>query len=155
MYNIDDLKVVLATEEMADSLLEAIKLLPIENSIFLDKMPNKKELLEFINNPMVYLFITYYKNDIMGYSMCYFRTSITADFHWGVCRKSKYITRMIRDSFNILKEMPVSFLGFVPSWNEKSEKISKMMGFKRVGTVPEYYHDKTDAILYHYKNEVK
>lgn len=153
MYQKELLTVKQANVRNASELLEGIHSMPLENSLFLDSLPTMDVIEYILNDPLTYTFMTYYDGELMGYSMCNFRNTATVDFHWGICRKHKYITKMIEQSFYIIKKMPVNFLGFVPANNKLSEKITNKIGFERVGVIKGYYHDGTDANLYQYSKE--
>ena len=60
---------------------------------------------------------------------------------------------MIKQSFNVIKEMPVNFLGFVPEDNVLSKKITEKIGFEYVGVIKNYYKGGLDALMYQYSNK--
>ena len=153
MYDESKLVLYKAGTQHIDALLEGITSLPMRHSVFLDGVPERNAVERIINDPANYVFLTYHEGELMGYSLCNFRTSATADFHWGVCRKHKYITKMIKQSFNVIKEMPVNFLGFVPEDNVLSKKITEKIGFEYVGVIKNYYKGGLNALMYQYSNK--
>ncbi len=115
---------------------------------------SEEEIKRIIARADVFFFNVYYEKMLIGYILLELRSTRTADFHWGVIKKSKYLPRIIEDVFKQCCKMEIdNFIGWTPSENKLALKVAKNMGFEKLNEIPCYYKNGEAVTLSIYKNK--
>jgi len=115
---------------------------------------SEEDIKMIITRPHTIFFNVYYEKTLIGYILLELRSIRTADFHWGVIKKNKYLPRIIEDVFKQCCKMEIdNFIGWTPSNNKLALKVAEKMGFEMLNEIPCYYKDGEAVTLSIYKNK--
>ena len=155
MYSSEQLRLeeLIYTDQL-NELYKGLEATDVSHSIFSDGIPKKEDLEDMILRPNIIFTNVYYENVLTGYILLELRSTRTADFHWGVINKTKYLPKIIKDAFSQCCEMEIdNFIGWTPSDNALALKVAKRMGFEFLSQIPNYRSHHGAMTLSIYKNK--
>ena len=156
MYDIEKLELakVVYTDQL-DEVYDAISNSDIRHSSFLVKIPSRDFLEERIADDSILFFNVYYESVLIGYILLEFRSQRTADFHWGVTCKNKYLPKIIKDAFKKCCALELdTFIGWTPASNKLARKIAiDRIGFEEITVIDNYFTDGDGVMLSKYINK--
>ena len=156
MYDIEKLELaeVVYTDQL-DELYNAINNSNIAQSPFADKTPTKEYLEDKILADSILFFNVHYESVLTGYILLEFRSQRTADFHWGVTSKNKYLPKIIEDAFKKCCALELdTFIGWTPASNKMARKIAiDRIGFEEITVIDNYFTDGDGVMLSKYINK--